>query len=255
MADLDTQFQILSSAWESGGPVPVDLAGQVTGDDVYRLQLRTLDRVLAKGARQAGWKVGQTNRALREERGESMPAPGFLLETDRHASGVQLELGDGDPWFLEPEMAVLLASDLAGPGVTQEQARSAVQAVAPAYELVRPPRAWPDRDLVRAVNGATHGFVLGDARPVSLDAAQLDDMRVSLALDGVPFGEVRGGDVIDNPLDTLAWLANYLGSLGSGLLAGHVLLTGTYMGLVPMEAGQRWSASVGDFGTVELLTR
>ena len=122
MADLDTQFQILQQRVGfrrpgAGGPCRAGHRRRRLPPAVAHPESRTL----AKGARQAGWKVGQTNRALREERGESMPAPGFLLETDRHASGVELELGDGDPWFLEPEMAV---SARVRPGWTGCDARS-----------------------------------------------------------------------------------------------------------------------------------
>ena len=146
-----------------------------------------------------------------------------------------------------------MAQPLAGPGVTAEDAAAAIECVAPAYELIRPHAGWPDLSLQRAVNGSAAGYVLG-AKTACPAREELDQMEVTLTRDGEQTHRVRGGEVNDNPLGSLAWLANFLAAFGNRLEAGHVVLTGTYCGLVPMAAGEVWRAELAGVGTVELTT-
>ena len=74
----------LLSAWNAGQPMPEDLAGNVTMPEAYRMQAQVLRRRLNAGKQHTGWKIGQTNAQMREERGEDSPAPGFLA---KHTTG------------------------------------------------------------------------------------------------------------------------------------------------------------------------
>ena len=254
MKALEEIFSTLCEAWESGAPSPDSLKGQLTDDNAYRCQLRMLARRVSQGQQLAGWKIGQTNRQMRIDRGEAKPAPGFLLESDRHSSGAVLDLAGATDWSMEPELAFVLSEDLVGPDLDRSAVRSALAGVAPAMELVRPRKDWPDRALQRAVNGSTSGFVLGPLVDVRPTGDELDALDVVVSLDGAQTHHVRGGDVNDNPLDSVAWLGNYLTMLGETLRAGQVVLTGSYAGLIPLTPGQRWSARLGPHGTVELST-
>ena len=73
-------------------------------DEAYALQL-VLNRHLNAAVAQGGWKLGQTNAALRAQRGETAPAPGFLLRENRVVR-VQLTLDGPDNWFIEPELVL-----------------------------------------------------------------------------------------------------------------------------------------------------
>jgi 2-keto-4-pentenoate hydratase len=69
----------------------------------------------------------------------------------------------------------------------------------------------------------------------------------------------RGGEVIDtgagaaalgNPARCVAWLANKLGSLGSGLVAGDVVLPGAVHRMVPVRPGDVFRAEYAYLGAV-----
>jgi len=242
----------LLAAWEGGGPAPPDLAGTVDMGRAYEIQIEVLRRAVAGGRRHRGWKIGQTNTAMRAERGESEPAPGFLLAEDEREGGSSLELGGADDWYLEPELAVVLAAELRGPGITAERAREAVARVVAAFELVRRRPGWEDRALSRAVNGTTSGFVLGTGSRGCPEAAALDALPVGLACNGETKVSVRAGDVNDNPLASTAWLANFLAPHGESLRPGQVILTGSYTPLQALRPRQHWQATLGALGTAEL---
>ena len=164
-------------------------------------------------------------------------------------------VGGERAWFLEPELALVLRDEVCGPGVTPERIRQSVAGVAAAFELVRPRRGWEDRDLQRAVNGSTAGHVLGPLLPGCPSAEDMDALVIETHANDEVFGPVRGGDVNDNPLSSVAWLANYFAQFEVPLAAGSVLLTGTYSGLLPMRAGQHWRTTISGLEPVELMTR
>jgi 2-keto-4-pentenoate hydratase len=241
------------SAWEGAQPAPQDLHGKVSMADAYAMQLQVLSRTVAAGHQHSGWKLGQTNTQLRADRGEHEPAPGFMLAHKQRASGSRLDIEGSEAWYLEPELALILRSDLRGATVTANDVRDAVGGIASAFEVVRKRVGWDDRALQRAVNGSTAGYALGATTPGCPSAAELDDLRIVCSCDDKTIAALRGGDANDNPLQSTAWLARFLAGHGAGLQAGQVILTGTYAGLLPVRAGERWSTKIGDLAAVELL--
>ncbi len=252
--DVDHILDQLLAAFRSGAPEPEALSGTVDLDTAYTIQVRLLHRLRNAGARHTGWKIGQTNAAMRRERGETKPAPGFLLSDVAIDDGAAATLAARENWFLEPELAFVLAAPLNGPGVTEQDVASAVASWHPAFELVKQVPGWTDRVLQRAVNGTNAGYVLGPAQISPIDAAALDALNVQMTCDGTGLVDVRAGDVNDNPLTSTAWLANYLADLGETLAPGHIVLTGSYAGLLPMAPGQAWRATL-DGHAVSLTTR
>ena len=113
MPDTDT-LDTLLAAWNDGDDAPDALRGQVSMDEAYALQLALLNRHLNAAVAQGGWKLGQTNAALRAQRGETAPAPGFLLRENQVDAGTTLTLDGPDNWFIEPELVFVMGADLQG---------------------------------------------------------------------------------------------------------------------------------------------
>ena len=245
----------LLAAWEGGLEAPQQLRGKVSMADAYTMQLQGLTRTVSAGHQHAGWKLGQTNKQLRAERGEHEPAPGFMLAENQRTSGSGLDTQGSLDWYLEPELALVLRRELRGAEISADDVRAAVGGVASAFEVVRKRAGWDDRALQRAVNGSTAGYAIGATRPGCPSAAELDDLRIVCSCDDETIAQLRGGDANDNPLESTAWLVRFLAAHGAALQAGQVILTGTYAGLLPVRAGERWSSKVGDLAVVELHVR
>ena len=236
----------LLAAFRSGAAEPAGLAGTLDMDTAYSMQVRLLHRLRGGGAKHTGWKIGQTSAAMRAERGEHQPAPGFLLADGAHDSGDTADLSLADEWFIEPELAFVVGSVIRGPGVDAQMVATAVASTHPAFELVKRVPGWNDRALLRAVNGTNAGYVLGPAQAGAPAAAALDALAVRVLCDGAEVASVRGGEVNDNPLESTAWLANYLANLGEALEPGQIVLTGSYTALLPLASGQSWRATIGE---------
>lgn len=196
----------------------------------YRAHARLTEQLCAAGQGPVvGWKVGVTTPQMRAHLGLDAPIGGMVLAHGHHESGALLAAGDYVRLGIECEIAFVLGAPLAGP-VTRAEAAAAVTAVHPAIELV------DDRyggDFARfgapsiIADGSFHaGYVLGAPAPGWRDL-DLAAVRGETRANGGVFATGKGADVLGHPLESLAWLANRLGSLGQRIDAGQIVLTGS----------------------------
>ena len=96
------------------------------------------------------------------------------------------------------------------------------------------------------------GVVLG--QPVS-DWRRLDLANVvaRLTINGREIGHGIGGDVMGNPLNALAWLADKLAAAGTPLKRGMIVMTGSMVPIQFPAAGDHAIVEVEELGTAELV--
>ena len=146
-------------------------------------------------------------------------------------------------------MAFVMARDLAGPGVTVADALTAVAGVLPAIEVVDSRIADWRITLVdtvadnacRPAGPRWHAHPGHGARP----AADRDAVLSQRGADR----ERRGGGGAGNPARCVAWLANKLGGLGSGLRRGDIVLPARCTGW-PVRPGDVFRAAFAHLGSV-----
>ena len=81
------------------------------------------------------------------------------------------------------------------------------------------------------------GCVLG--KPVARSAApDLLDVVGRAVINGVEDGRGTGADVLGHPHHALAWLANHLAADGKALRAGQIVLTGSLVKTIWLNAGR-----------------
>jgi 2-keto-4-pentenoate hydratase len=91
--------------------------------------------------------------------------------------------------------------------------------------------------------------VLG--KPVARTKAP-DLLKVSgrAFINGNEVGRGTGADVLGHPHNALAWLANHLAEEGKGLHAGQIVLTGSLVKTVWLNAGDTVKMELDGLGTV-----
>jgi 2-oxopent-4-enoate/cis-2-oxohex-4-enoate hydratase len=219
-------------------------------DVAYRLQDELREALVSRGEQVIGWKAGLTGRIAQEATGVYHPVAGFLLGDGVYATGEAVPLSRFAELAVEVELAFVMKRDLAGPGVTPATALLAAEGALPALELVE--FRWEGKptggDLI-ADGVAANAVVLG--QPLS-PVAGLD-----LALEGVVYemnGQVMAtntaAEVLGNPLNALAWLANHLGARGLGLRAGDLVMSGSISTLLRPKAGDVVTARFTRLGSV-----
>src|SRR5690242_15500431 len=96
-----------------------------------------LRRDALQRAGRLGWKAGVGTAAAMQRIGTSAPLVGFMTDATLLADGASCDITGWANPRLEAEVAVRLGADVPA-GATAEQARDAIEAIAPAIELVDP---------------------------------------------------------------------------------------------------------------------
>jgi 2-keto-4-pentenoate hydratase len=246
--------QCIQEIWEShqrGDYFPKAWRGKLDLDEAYRVQLGLLDRKIARGERQAGWKVGMMSKAMRELLGGKEPIFGYLLQSGRIQSGHAFSFTDLTSPMVEHEILITLARDLSGPNATPEQARRAIGTLAPAFEIIemRGENVLADLPLFVIDNIGQRAFVHGeDSTPPS--DLEFGNVRAEIRVNGEIVATPLGREAIDNQLQTLAWLANALHRHGRRLQAGQVIMSGTFVKPTSVARNDVFQTKFSDVGIV-----
>ena len=227
-----------------------ETAADLTLEQGYAIQ-RALEKTLVeRGDRVVGWKAGFTNATLQETYGVSEPVLGFLLASGVFGSGDAVPVSRFVSLGLEVEMAFVMKAALEGPGVTPASALLAVEGAVPSFELIDFRMSGKPRGTDFVADGVLANAIVlgGPLTPVS---------GLDLSLEGVVYEEngqrlatATAAEVMGNPLNSLAWLANALGKMGGRLRAGDVVLTGSISKIFRPKAGDSARASFTRLGSV-----
>src|SRR5262245_38721207 len=229
---------------------PPSEARPLSVGEAYDVQDQLRARLIAEGERLVGWKAGFTNAGLQKTYGVSEPVCGFLLGSGVLSSGAEVPMTRFGALVVEAEIAFLMRTDLAGPGVTSPRALQAVEGALPALELVD----------FRMSGKPTAADVIADgvfAKAIVVGTMLTPVSHLDLALEGLVY-ELSGAvaatntaaEVMGGPANSLAWIANHLGARGLGLRAGDVVMTGSISALLRPKAGDTVCATYTRLGSV-----
>lgn len=223
---------------------------ELTVDAAYEIQEEIVHRHLATGTTIAAAKLGLTSIAKQQQMNVSEPLYGWMTETMRI---------DGSAWVhhyiqprAEPEVALVMGRELSGPNVTTAEVIAATEAVAPAIDILDSRFSGYRFTLadVAADNSSAAGFVLGEA------VALRSDLRVTGCVfekNGRLVATAAGAAVMEHPAAAVAWFVRKLHERGKTLPAGMTVLAGAWTAAVPIERGDRLTASFDRLGSVELI--
>jgi 2-keto-4-pentenoate hydratase len=216
-------------------------------------QLR--ERAIAQGARRVGWKAGFGTSAALAKLGTTAPLAGFLTDATQLRDGATFSVdGLANP-RLEPEVAVRLGAPI-GPDATPGEVLDAVEAVAPAIEIVDLGVA-DDVEEVVAANIFHRAFLVGPFRAATAFA----DTRVSVQVNG----EELHANVdpttllgrLEDILAGMAWQLALAAPAEDGFSAGDTVITGSVVTALELAGGEAVTVSLanGDAISVSIERR
>jgi 2-oxo-3-hexenedioate decarboxylase/2-keto-4-pentenoate hydratase len=201
----------------------------------------------------AGYKIGLTTPIMQRLCGVDEPCYGAIFAGEVHHRRAELATGDYCRLGIETEIAVRLGADLPAGG-DRERVAGAVESCMAAIELLEDLRHDYKRLSAAAMvagNVWNAGVVLGP--PVSdwrrLDLAQA---IARLTINGREIGRGKGGDVMGNPLNALAWLADKAAATGAPLKRGMIVMTGSMVPIQFPARGDHAVVEIAGLGTAEL---
>lgn len=224
--------------------------------DGYRVQSE-VHRLLAKElGPPAGYKIGCTSDVMQKYLAIPHPCAGGVHARGVHRSGVVLDAAGFVRVGVECEIAVRLGKDL-GPGgapFTRDSVADSIECYLPAIEIVDDRYAkWETlgAPTLIADDFFAAGIVLG--QPVARAAvADLVDVEGRALVNGRETGRGTGADVLGHPHNALAWLANHLASQGAGLRAGEIVMTGSLVKTIWLQAGDEATMEFSGLGNVQV---
>ena len=214
---------------------------QLGGDDAitlaeaYAVQRELIEQRLARGARRIGMKMGFTSRAKMAQMGLSDLIWGRLTSDMLIEEGSTLDLAKYVHPRVEPELCFLLGKPLEGQ-VTPMQALAAVEAVAPALELIDSRYldfkfSLPD---VVADNASSSGLVVGAWHRPDIDFSNLG---LLMSFDGRAVEVGSTGAILGHPLRSLAAASRLAAEAGETLEAGSLVMAGGATAAVALRPG------------------
>jgi len=150
---------------------------------------------------------------------------------------------------VEPELAFLLGAPLAGI-VTPLQARAALEAVAPALEIIdsRYENFKFSLSDVIADNASSAGVVIG---PWAAQDVDLGNLGMVMSFNGEVAQAGSSAAILGHPLRALITAARLIGERGGRLEAGDIVLAGAATSAEPLRVGLHVRLEVQMLGAAE----
>ncbi|MBN8890816.1 MAG: hypothetical protein BGP12_15675 [Rhodospirillales bacterium 70-18] len=254
MTDTDPH-NVAASLWaamQQGRHMPAEWMGRLDMNQAYRAQLALLDLYIAAGERQAGWKVGLTAAAMRQQQGVHEPCFGFLLASGQRPSGHAFRFAELIAPGFENELCLRIGTRLQGPGVTLAQAAAAVTHAAPALEIIEKRGAFAaDLALSMADNAQQKAFVTGSEVPLTPANHDLAAAAVAVHVNGELRETAPGAAVMgEGAMLSVQWLANKLAEFGRAIEPGALIMSGSFTKQYPIAQGDAVESRFTPFGTV-----
>lgn len=223
----------------------------LTDEDAYAVQFRLMDRLVAEGDAIAGYKAAYTSLAMQKARGTGGPIAGAFLRSAVVSESDPLPLVADSRNAVEPEVAILLGSDLTGSNITPHDMLGATACLLPALEVAvgAPGNLQRSRQMVIATHKTFGSVILGGPgwSPVGID---LRTEGVVVSLNDEVHASATAVEVLGNPWIAAAFIANTVLRYGGILRAGMVLMTGSIIAAHPCVAGDRVTAEFSRLGRV-----
>lgn len=217
-------------------------AAALTLHDAYAVQAEVARLRVAEGDALAGYKIGCLSPRIFELFGMSGPIRGFLYRSELHRTGVALSAAAYADLAIEGEMAIRIGE------------HGGIAATFPVIELHNYVFRGARKTLQELVanNGLHAGAVLPAEAGLGSGLGAPAREEISVAINGEvvergPLWAMAGG--AEGATD---WLARHLAEHGMRLEPGHIVLTGTPLGLHPITAGDVVKVSAAGLGQVEI---
>lgn len=228
-------------------------------DDAYAIQNAIYRAKIEAGRRVIGWKIGLTSKAMQYALNIDIPDSGILFDDMAFQHGATVPTGRFIQPRIEAEIAFVMKSPLGGADVTRADVLAATEYVAPSIEILdtRIQRVDAASGKARTVfdtisdNAANAGIVLGAERH-GVDAFDLRWVGAITSRNGEVEETGLGAGVLNDPVESVVWLARRMAQYGQSIAPGQIILSGSFIRPVECPSGAVIHADFGAFGDVAI---
>ncbi len=211
---------------------------------------RWRERVNA-GEQPLGWKVGFGAPAAMQKLGIKAPLVGYLTDRALIATGATVSLADWKKPVAEPEIAVHMGRNLSA-GADRDTVKAAIAGLGPAIELADVDRPPEDVEHILAGNIYQRGIILGPC-DASRAGGVVDGLHGYVARNGSGFAQTSDPQAATGELiDIVRHVADTLADFGHTLRAGQIIITGSIVPPLWVEAGEEIVFKLDPIGSVSI---
>jgi 2-keto-4-pentenoate hydratase len=206
---------------------------------------------LDAGERPLGWKVGFGAPAAMQKFAIKAPLIGFLTDRALVATGATVSLAGWSKPVAEPEIAVHMRRDLSA-GADRDTVKAAIAGLGPAIELADVDRPPEDVEDILAGNIYQRGIVVGPC-DASRSGGVVDGLHGHIARNGSAFAQTSDPQALTGDLiDIVRHVADTLAAFGQALRAGQIVITGSIVPPLWVEAGEEILFKLDPVGSVSI---
>lgn len=228
-------------------------------DDAYAVQNAIYRAKLEADQKVIGWKIGLTSKAMQYALNIDIPDSGILFDDMLFETGETVPAGRFIQPRIEAEIAFVMKASIGGGDVSRDDVIAATDYVTPSIEILdtRIQRADPETGQTRSVfdtisdNAANAGIVLGRERH-AVDAHDLRWVGAITSRNGEVEETGLGAGVLNDPVESVVWLARRMAQYGQSIEPGQVILSGSFIRPVECPSGADIHADFGAFGSVDI---
>jgi len=228
-------------------------------NDAYAIQNAIYRAKLAQGRSVIGWKIGLTSKAMQYALDIEILDSGILFDDMAFADKAVVPSGRFIQPRIEAEIAFVMKDAIGGADVTRADVIAATDYVVPSIEILdtRIVRADPDTGQKRtdfdtiSDNAANAGIVLG-AQKHGVEAFDLRWVGAITMRNSMVEETGLGAGVLNDPVESVVWLAQRMAQYGQSIAPGHVILSGSFIRPVECPSGTRIVADFDKFGSVSV---
>ncbi len=225
---------------------------EMTLDDAYTIQRRSMARRIERGESVVGMKMGLTSTAKMEQMNVHNPIYGHLTDSMMLPDGATIDRHNYCHPRVEAELAFVMSEDIQGE-VGPRQALSAVEGVCAAIEIIDSRYKDFEFTLIDVVadNASSTGFAVGPVlKPAQ--ALELGNLGMVMSINGEVVETGSSAAILEHPARSLAALITMLAERDEGLRAGQTVLAGSATKAVHINSGDRVELDVDTLGSVQL---
>ena len=222
---------------------------ELTVDAAYDVQDAVIAKHLDTGATITAAKLGLTSTAKQRQMNVAEPLYGWMTDAMVLPGDNVLETSRFIQPRVEPEVAFMTGTELAGPGVTAAHVLEATEWVAPAIDVLDSRFTGYRFTLadVTADNSSAAAYAIGEPQPLE------SDLRLTGCVfqkNGDLAATAAGAEVMEHPAAAMAWFVRKLHQRGRSLPAGSLVLAGAWTAAIQIEPGDIVHAEFDRLGGV-----
>jgi 2-oxo-3-hexenedioate decarboxylase len=251
--NLDKVAHLIDQATLKAKPIQQKDFPDLSLQDAYAVQRKTINLRLERGEHITGFKLGFTSRAKMEQMGVHDLIWGFLTSGMQINPFSEVDLNKYIKPNAEPEIAFRVSQPITE-SIPLKDVPRYIDKMAVAIELIDTRYkkfTFSLEDLV-ADNCSSAAYCIGEWQDLQEDIC---DLPIALMANNKVLEQGRSSAILNNPLQPIIELSRLASKVGVEIAPGHIILAGAATKHIPLLKNNEITTQIDKIGAVSFKTK